>query len=141
MLVVRLSKSIGRHMSAFNKGARPVKNTVFNNIRCGLHSGFPVCCVAFWATVWRPMCQSDNRSITRIRDCLLEVIGSIEKARGISWYSDYYDDCIDGFGRIPCPMCLLFSRNTYCKKCNCYFGSQDQLDELILADEEGRISK
>lgn len=32
-------------------GATPVR--LFKDVRCGFHSGIPVCCIAWWVLIWR----------------------------------------------------------------------------------------
>jgi hypothetical protein len=50
---------------------------VLGNVRCGLHSGLPWCCIAWYVTVWTT----------------------------VAWYHPVFENWGDGRGYVPCPIC------------------------------------
>ncbi len=81
-------------------------------INCGLHSGFPPCCVAFWWLLWQkladlPPDEADEADCTGVEEILDE-------------YRDSMHDM--GVGEtecIPCPACALAGKIVKAKKCRC----------------------
>jgi hypothetical protein len=78
------------------------------SIECGLHSGYPACCVAFHVLIWQSLTQGED---SETEDCYL----------GLSETVDRYLGLIDAAGgtRIQCPACLLKKRVVQVKKCDC----------------------
>jgi len=68
------------------------------DIECGLHSGFPYCCIAFYTFVWYPLFCERAPAGTSLR----------------RWYFDWRADC-DGY--IRCPACKLSGRRVHPREC------------------------
>lgn len=90
------------------------------HIKCGLHSGFPICCVLWFVFVIIPIfgwMKSDNIFL-QIRN---KFIFWVEQKRKVGLlinlsYQDHitkeiYKKQIYSFGRIPCPICLFFAKD------------------------------
>jgi hypothetical protein len=66
-------------------------------IECGLHSGFPKCCILFFVKVWR----------------------SCRPTPPQSYYSTMQALGVEPPGYIPCPTCLLAGNIVPVKPCAC----------------------
>jgi hypothetical protein len=92
--------------------------------KCGRHSGFPLCCIAFYVLIWSPLFVNYG---SKYKGSFTEFYHNIDKRivkfRRITHEARFRDKSlpviIEGFGRVACPLCLLFSRNTEWKECDC----------------------
>lgn len=119
-----------------------VKDNTINAIKCGLHSGFPWCCIAFYAIFWNPFFKIKDFVHTRLYSKLhgryTKLMFRKSRDRGL-WRIDDQGEIISvGFGRVACPFCLFFSKKTDSNNCGCFFGTAEQLqkakDELAQVD-------
>lgn len=75
-------------------------------IECGLHSGFPTCCVAFFVRVWWPwMLAIDGLSTRRRADAFVA--------------SDDYAKWTTRPGYVACPKCVVDQNFVEVKACDC----------------------
>ena len=93
---------------------------MLNDIECGLHSGFPPCCVAFWTFGYNKL-----RFINEILP--ISSIGSVTFKQWLSHnikVKYLYFGKNKGnkyvFGYIPCPICLIRINKKTVKRCRCY---------------------
>ncbi len=92
-----------RHLNLVFEGARQVLKRLCGtrpailawDIRCGLHSGFRPCCVAWFVTLW-PLTYG---------------------SRVYRWYFQAAEH--RRFGFIPCPLCLALDRHVEVLDCRC----------------------
>lgn len=61
------------------------------DLRCGRHSGIPLCCIAWYVTVWRLLGP-----------------GGVLPYTSPHWYSEWR--AVSGAGYVRCPICKLLSR-------------------------------
>lgn len=79
----------------------PDINRSIKDIKCGIHSGFPICCISFYSFLWRPVL---------IRYPLLR-----------SWHDALERD--KGPGYIRCPLCMLRRHIVDVKECVCHMSN------------------
>src|SRR5262249_7406902 len=78
-------------------------------IECGLHSGFPRCCVLFFVGVYWPLAElAYHAGVEIARWPLASYRAAIDAACGI-----------ERPGYIPCPSCLLARNFVTVKDCHC----------------------
>lgn len=75
-------------------------------IECGLHSGFPRCCIAFFVKTWRLLFVAINQAPRG------------EGARARRGYNAYLRQT-RGTNYVPCPNCLSKRRFVNVKACDC----------------------
>lgn len=77
-------------------------------IECGLHSGFPPCCVAFYVTqkMWMDNIEQDayNKRIYKKNN---------------------------SYGYVPCPDCLKSGNKVIVIECDCVSHAEEQAGEII----------
>ena len=85
--------------------------TTPQDIRCGIHSGFPPCCIAFFIGPWK----------------LVSLIGRDHCSHNILW-STYWtlrtlsEELYNNESRyIQCPICLARGKVIEAKDCNCRY--------------------
>jgi hypothetical protein len=69
---------------------------VIQEVHCGLHSGFPDCCILFFVTFWASAPDA-------VRDFYADLVSNLAVKRP---------------GYIPCPRCLLGGDFVEVKRCN-----------------------
>jgi hypothetical protein len=101
--VIELIEQMGEH---------PHDPTTAHLVACGLHSGFPTCCIVFFVKFWWPMMEGDGDpdGIARYR-AMMKSMGMVE-----------------GPGYIPCPRCLLERNFVGVRRCSC--ARRRRLNEL-----------
>jgi hypothetical protein len=97
-------------------GADPYDEGIFMLVECGLHSGFPICCIEFFVKdympiVERPTSPEASRAIANYRDAI--------RRRG---------DIKPGY--IPCPRCLKSRRTVRVKCCDWHLTARDRHQAL-----------
>lgn len=75
-------------------------------IDCGLHSGFPVCCVAFFVKIWWPYTLA------------LDVLSVRPRADALGFY-DAYQRWTTRPGYVPCPSRVVEKKFVEVKACDC----------------------
>ena len=92
--------------------ANPASPAVARMIECGLHSGFPACCVAFFVKVWWPWAAAIDQLPARAQ------------AEAQDAY-DTYQRWSTRPGYVPCPSCVVARRFVEVLPCDCEkrFGS------------------
>jgi hypothetical protein len=86
--------------------ADPASPAVARMIECGLHSGFPACCVAFFVKIWWPWATTiDALSVRRRADALIAY--------------DSYQQWTKQAGYVPCPRCALERKFVEVLPCDC----------------------
>jgi hypothetical protein len=70
---------------------------MLEDVRCGLHSGIPACCIAWYLGPWRLVGYGRAPRIRRT-----------------------YFELLDGFGHIACPLCFLKGRVVEVRECDCH---------------------
>jgi len=79
---------------------------IMYSLKCGLHSGFPWCCILWFVFIWWPFMVSN----------LPNFLGK----RYQKWYRSRYKAFgVFGPQRIPCPFCALIRREAKVIKCDC----------------------
>ena len=73
------------------------------NVECGLHSGFPECCIAFYMAVWWPVPKGNP--------AIRAYLASLDKLPAQPGY-------------IPCPECLRRHRFVKVRRCRCALSSR-----------------
>src|SRR4051812_36420967 len=71
------------------------------HIECGLHSGFPRCCIAFFVKVWWRVSDDNWKLIDSYRK-MQQQFGVLES------------------GYVMCPSCVLNKNVVEVKNCNCH---------------------
>jgi hypothetical protein len=72
------------------------------DIECGMHSGFPRCCILFFVKVWRNWMEQ--------RDCaLMDAYLRTQRALGVG-----------SAGYVRCPACVLAGNAVPVKDCFCH---------------------
>ena len=70
---------------------------------CGNHSGFPLCCVTWYALFWNPIMNNDDRWL---------ITGKLKYK--------YYDLCGWTCGFVKCPLCVVLKKPEPCVyRCSC----------------------
>jgi len=94
-----------------NKAVRGCFSAAHKNVVCGRHSGFPLCCVMFFSLLWFPMRSAGkkHRSLVHLTQPYLRVVNRIRERRSRG-----------GWGRLPCPICLLRDNPTTPTPCACW---------------------
>lgn len=93
------------------------------NLRCGVHSGFPLCCIAWFMIIHYNLGRTKNDRGRLIRDIYNSISKDIAKYRKLKYH--FIDEetnkpgFIYGWGRIPCPICVFKSTKTGSIECNC----------------------
>lgn len=86
-----------------------------HDIVCGLHSGIPPCCVAFFVMTWEPL---------MFEEWLAEEEKDTERLETIEHLMAGWWNCItepdDNWGYIPCPACFLQGKRVKVRRCKCY---------------------
>ncbi len=92
-------------------------------IECGLHSGYPRCCVSFFVTVWT-LAADDTLSLDFEDDENFPDPSDFTPGQRIWW--DYRGMVVEAekkfgvkFGHVPCPACLLAGKIVESKPCEC----------------------
>lgn len=75
--------------------------STFITVECGLHSGFPPCCIEFFVTTWRPL------ALARL-DSNHPGLAAVDEYRQLLGHNGY----------IPCPSCLQEKRAVRVKHCD-----------------------
>jgi hypothetical protein len=82
------------------------------DIECGLHSGFPPCCVIFYITVWARSVgfKKDKSSVDMFHFTQFceNYLTPVTRLTGLA---------VSGY--VPCPACILARHFVTTKKCNC----------------------
>lgn len=95
-------------------------NDILEHITCGLHSGFPECCIFYYLTCYLPVIELNttrneinfdeyNNHISVIFD--QEIYELYQRLYKLD--NDYY------VGYIRCPSCILVNKRVEVKSCNC----------------------
>lgn len=108
----------------FNRG-------MLHDVECGLHSGFPLCCIFYYVFLWQPYYHLlKGRRLGVVRTYHRFTHWICEK-RGVGQPKmvkvQFDDDPVEieveviypTFARIACPYCLLFSKPVQVTKCDC----------------------
>ena len=90
-------------------------------VECGLHSGFPPCCVAFFVQVWWPanVMEGRSRKLREVRALVSNYRRVLDRMRDDYEHVEY----------IPCPDCVLSKRFVAMKKCTGHF-TKRQRDQI-----------
>ena len=103
---------------------------------CGEHSGFPLCCRVFYLMrheFFEPYIGFLPNLVTGCKPFLKN--GSYWSNYGwfITWYQKYSAKFTgeQGWGYIPCPVCLQVGRKINVKKCDCYMNYTPEGDFYI----------
>jgi hypothetical protein len=72
---------------------------------CGLHSGIPECCVAFFVEVWWPLVLQSNAKSAAVIRARVALMKKTETELGVA------------FRHTPCAACLAAGRAVTVKKC------------------------
>jgi hypothetical protein len=98
---------------------------MFNSptFKCGRHSGFPICCILWYIYIWIPLFvrHDDPKYNSSFTQWYHKIKNKIVRRRNITHTVAFpgdnlinYDGILvenwPGYGRIPCPFCLLFSK-------------------------------
>lgn len=90
-------------------------------IECGLHSGFPICCILFYVSFWRLVPNNTRYAYIVFGHKMATKLGVRSPV-----YMEDLDETVDlpVFNRIPCPFCLFFSaKEAKHIACNCGKGN------------------
>lgn len=103
-------------------------------IECGRYSGFGWCCIFWFLLVWLPAFTHWNepnykKSFTYRYNKLIYKMAARRKLKYPFEFGGkpYW---VEGFGRIPCPFCLFFSRNVGHINCSKTEGCKAHRGEL-----------
>lgn len=95
---------------------------------CGLHSGIPECCVAFYLTIWSPALYASEAFLAPIREAFVRFSPNTEATNPLFAFLDQYLYSVQHaglsanrkIGYIRCPACVLAKRVIKVKACDCY---------------------
>lgn len=104
--------------------------------RCGKHSGFPLCCILWYMYIWDRIyvsCFDDMGQVlpkykyhpVRLYSLLLDKMIEWRKITHsfINDYDGMFIEDMPGYGRVPCPFCLFFSKRKHnVLPCDCSGG-------------------
>lgn len=76
---------------------------IMNRIECGLHSGFPLCCVVFFVKVWGPFVMD---------------VDDADRALSESYHA-WLSNMECSVGYVPCPKCVIDETFVKVKSCDC----------------------
>lgn len=93
-------------------------------VECGLHSGFPSCCVLFYVTVWNKLYPSNMKLVAAYHK-LSDYMAKKRNVNSQCYLSDLDESIpLNFFNRVACPYCLFFgSKEAKCLPCKC--GTRD----------------
>jgi hypothetical protein len=91
---------------AIELGEDSANQHVVHMIECGLHSGFPKCCIAFFVKVWWPWLLAIDQLSTRARASAMPAFNTYQKWNGQPGY-------------VPCPRCAIEKSFVKVIPCNC----------------------
>jgi len=77
---------------------------VVYHVRCGLHSGLPLCCILWYVTGWHVMSGVPIPRAFRAYWRLIRLSGRIHGVQ---------------FGHIPCPACIVRGLAVHVLECDC----------------------
>ena len=90
-------------------------------VECGLHSGFPLCCIMFYAKIWRPwvvtlpsVCEEGDFDLVKMHRILRRIDPALELASVRQWA--YVKQCGE-VGYIRCPACVLNGNVVKVQRC------------------------
>lgn len=96
-------------------------------VECGLHSGFPPCCVVFFVQVWWPahMLDGSSPALRKTRALMSDYQRVLRRVRADHARVSY----------IPCPDCVLSKKFVMMKKCSRHFSrrQRDQIRKVLAA--------
>lgn len=80
----------------------------WRHIRCGWHSGLPLCCIIFFVFFWLPLFG--------LRYFILENEGRI--VRWLKWITRRWPPKKEKYQYVACPLCVLLGRKVQIKVCS-----------------------
>lgn len=107
-------------------------NHIKHHVKCGLHSGFPLCCIMFWLCCYYPCkpinsiqiinkIKQANGTIKYIQTGKYKPIGHISFKNWIMHnFRHFYYENNPGWGYVPCPLCMIRNNQKKVQKCSCY---------------------
>ena len=102
-------------------------DTAIHLVECGLHSGFPPCCVAFFVQVWWPTHMMEGRSpkLRETRALMSDYRRVLDRQRKDHSQLSY----------IPCPKCVLTKKFVTMRRCSRHFTrrQRDQIRQVLAA--------
>jgi hypothetical protein len=91
-------------------------------VECGLHSGFPLCCIMFYVKIWAPwnstlpdVCEEANFNLTKMQSILRRINPALERASEQQWA---YLEQFGNHGYVRCPSCILSGKVVKVKACD-----------------------
>jgi hypothetical protein len=115
-------------------GADPYDEGIFMLVECGLHSGFPICCIEFFVRGYWPLMEhmsSLNAHGESVRELLDRA--SLQQATALRAMERYRDavrrsDVTPGY--IPCPRCLKSRRTVRVRCCDWHLTARERHQAL-----------
>jgi len=113
---------------------QPDDLTIYN-VDCGIHSGFPACCIVFFVKVWDRWVLSlaSLHAHGETHAQLLQRADSQQKEALLA--TDSYRDMIGDLhvGYVPCPRCLLDRSFVVPRKCSVHLNcrARDRVRRLL----------
>lgn len=95
---------------------------VLDDITCGLHSGIPECCVAFYVMMWGPVVEAKEALVHPVADEIYRQSRLIDHEKPVSnllKFTDRYRKLLGPCGYVRCPACILARRVVTVKACDC----------------------
>jgi hypothetical protein len=87
----------------------------YKSLRCGLHSGFPLCCIAFYMLFWQWLHYKNwfGRFLHKL---------FFSKYWNFIHYHDRYNNSYArGAGYIQCPLCSMSGYSVVVKECSAIY--------------------
>ena len=124
-LIVKVAKSIGED---------PCDMSIFMSIECGLHSGFPVCCIEFWVKTYKPIVTIAD-SLNAHGETFAELLNRASPLQAAAMGAMGHHGKIVELaglspGYIPCPRCLVERKLVKVRKCDWHLTARERRGAL-----------
>lgn len=84
------------------------RSSLKEHYACGKHSGFPLCCILWYLTVWKLIEKLPHKEVKLDDNLVWTVSGPTV------WYIEN-----TGWGYIPCPLCIVRKNKVEVLSCDC----------------------
>jgi len=124
----------------------------WQHFKCGLHSGFPLCCVLSFITIWIFSSKRQGKYFKWVNDRMNKtepvnpvphIYDKINKQTYKTYDYRYVED-FKHWGMIPCVFHLLLKRRPVIKACFCHgepYGYTDECKQKLLKNHKHMVAR
>jgi hypothetical protein len=122
-------------------GEDPQDEGVFKLVECGLHSGFPQCCIEFFVKTYWPI-MTVTSSMNAHGETLEELFdrASLQQATALRAMERYrttvFKSRVIEPGYVPCPHCLSRGRFVKVKRCDWHLTARERRRIIARANRQ-----